>query len=127
MRAVCPARILAEERIFNIATFALENGAVRTLFELDDVTVGSLVVATTAHIVRHFFLSLQLTHQESIDVVPGQPRIEWRGNLLTRGCRPDEMWRDDNHEVRFVLLIPCTSKYRTHNIYGANPAKLRNI
>src|SRR5260370_40445710 len=121
MRAVCPARILAEERIFNIATLPLENGAFRTLFELDDVTVGSLDVAPTAHIFRHFFLSLQLTHQESIDVVPGQPRIEWRGNLLTRGCRPDEMWRDDNHKVGFVLLIPCTAKQRSQYGYRANP------
>ena len=55
------------------------------------MTVRSLDVAAAAHVVRHFLLSLQLPHQESIDIVPGQSRIQRRGYLLTRGCRLDEI------------------------------------
>src|SRR5260221_12432692 len=101
--------------ILDIATSPFEYGTTRTLIDLNHMTIGTLHIAPAGYVIAIFLLPLELTIEEDIDVVSRQPRIERARQLLARRCRSDQVWRNDDDEVGFNLLITRASEQRAAN------------
>src|ERR1700683_1185133 len=78
------------------------------LHHAEHVTIGSLEVAAGCHIVGVFLALIYLPHQEKVDIVAWNGVVE-RGRQARAGRRRlDQARRDNDDEVRLVLLIRRT-------------------
>ena len=99
----------------------------RGQFGLDDVTIRPLKAPAAFYIIGIFLLHFRLAHQEEVDVIGRQPRIERRHKALAGHHRGDQPGRYDDDQVRLLLLVGSAAKQRAQDGDRANPGYLGKV
>ena len=103
--------------------FALRRGQ----FGLDHVTIRALEAPAAFYIIGILLLHFRLAHQEEVDVIGRQPRIERRYETLAGHHRRDEPRRHDDDQIRLLLLVGRAAEQRAEDRHRTNPRHLRKV
>src|SRR5690348_8847485 len=93
----------------------------------NDEPVGAMDLAAVGDVLEGALLHLGFAEQEIIDIIAGKAPVERRRKPLSGRGWHHEMRRDDDHEIRLVLLVTRAREQRAKDGDGAEPGELVTV